>query len=104
MIAGSTPRRSSPRRVQLAAEKIRISVPVSLAVATISPSGLSSRAFRGVPWAGMMLTFPLPISTIWTCPGVRPGNAMILDPRQQSPFGLSAVSKTESFSGGDEKA
>ena len=122
--AWSTPRRNSPVRAQLPVEKVRTRVPfhqpsvyvqailcmlwsqftVSLAVASISPSGLISIALRGVACAGMMLTLPVPISTSCTCPGVRPGKATILEPRQQSPKGLFAVSKTESFSGGDEKA
>lgn len=119
--AWSTPRRSSPVRAQFPVEKVRTNVPfkfcylrycpcsrgvntVSLAVASTSPSGLISIALNGVPCAGIMLTFPVPISTNCTCPGVRPGKATILDPRQQSPNGLLAVSKTESFSGGEEKA
>lgn len=77
---------------------------VSLAVASTSPSGLKAIALNGDPCAGIMLTFPVPSSTSWTCPGVRPGKAMIFDPKQHRPRGLSAVSKTESFSGGDEKA
>lgn len=77
---------------------------VSLAVARTSPSGLNAIALNGEPCAGIMLTFPVPSSTSWTCPGVRPGKATIFDPKQHKPKGLSAVSKTESFSGGDEKA
>ena len=61
-------------------------------------------ALKGEPWAGMMLTFPVAISTICTWPGVRPGKATIFEPRQHIPSGLSAVSKTESFSGVAEKA
>ncbi len=91
-------------RAQFLVEKTRMRVPVSLAVARISPSELSSMARSGVPCAGMMLTFPVGISTIWTCPGVRPGKARILEPRQHRPSVLSAVSKMESFSGGEEKA
>lgn len=52
----------------------------------------------------MILTLPEPISTICTWPGVRPGKAIILDPRQQRPDGLSAVSNEETFLGGEEKA
>ena len=77
---------------------------ISLAVARTSPSGLISMALKGEPWAGMILMFPVLISTIWTCPGVRPGKATILDPRQHRPRGLLAVSNTDSFSGGEEKA
>jgi hypothetical protein len=84
--------------------RARTKLTVSLAVARISPSGLSSRALRAALWAGIMLTFPRPVSTSCTCPGVRPGKASSREPKQQSPKGLSAVSKTESFSGGDEKA
>lgn len=91
-------------RAQFVVEKRRIRVPVSLAVARISPLGESVMAFRGEPWAGMMLTFPVLISTICTWPGVRPGKAMILEPRQQRPDGLSAVSKEETFLGGEENA
>ena len=103
-MAWSTPLRSSPIRVQLLVEKTRRSVPVSLAVASISPSGLRSNARSGEPWAGIMLTLPVLISTICTCPGVRPGKTKTFEPRQQRPRGLSAVSKTDIFSGGDEKA
>ena len=102
--AGSTPLRNSPIRAQLPVENTRMSVPVSLAVASISPSGLISIAFSGVPCAGMMLTLPVAISTICTWPCVRPGKATTFEPRQQRPVELSAVSKTESFSGGDENA
>ena len=91
-------------RAQFPVEKTRIKVPISLAVASISPSGLSSMALSGVPCAGIILTLPVPISTICTCPGVRPGKAITLEPKQQRPVGLSAVSKTESFSGGEENA
>ena len=77
---------------------------VSLALAKISPSGLSSIALNGELCAGMILTFPVVISTIWTWPGVRPGKATIFEPRQHRPNGLSAVSKIESFSGVEEKA
>ena len=102
--AGSTPLRNSPMRAQLAVENTRTNVPVWLAVASISPLGLISIALSGVPCAGMMLTFPVAISTICTWPCVRPGKATTFEPRQQRPAELSAVSKTESFSGGDEKA
>jgi len=122
--AWSIPRRSSAMRAQLLVEKTRMSVPyvtmigqshcsssiggwihtVSLAVPRTSPSGLRSIALRGDPWASIKLTFPLPISTICSCPGVLPGKASTREPRQQRPRGLSAVSNTESFSGGDEKA
>lgn len=47
--AGSTPRRSSAMRAQFVVEKRRINVPVSLAVARISPLGESVMAFKGVP-------------------------------------------------------
>jgi hypothetical protein len=47
-----------------------------------------------------MLTFPVDSSTNWTCPGVRPGNASVFAVKQQSPRGLSAVSKTAQSSGG----
>lgn len=77
---------------------------VSLAVARISPLGLRVMALRGEPCAGMMLTFPVPICTICTCPGVRPGKATILAPKQHRPDGLSAVSNEETFFGGEEKA
>lgn len=77
---------------------------VSLAVARTSPSGLKAIALNGALCAGIILTFPVPSSTSWTCPGVRPGKATIFDPKQHKPKGLSAVSNTESFSGGDEKA
>lgn len=77
---------------------------VSLAVARISPFGLRVIALRGELCAGMMLTFPVPISTICTCPGVRPGNATIFAPKQHRPDGLSAVSNEETFLGGEEKA
>lgn len=76
----------------------------SLAVARTSPSGLRSIALSGDPWASIKLTFPLPISTICSCPGVLPGKASTREPKQQSPRGLSAVSNTDSFSGGEEKA
>ena len=102
--AGSTPRRSSPMRAQFAVEKSRIRVPVSLAVARISPLGLMVMARRGLLCAGMMLTFPVSISTICTCPGVRPGKAMTWEPKQQRPKELSAVSKEDIFLGGEEKA
>ena len=103
-MAGSTPLRSSPSRAQLLVENTRINVPVSLAVAKISPSGLSSIALNGVPCAGIMLTLPLSRATIWTCPGVRPGKATTFEPRQHRPLGLSAVSNTDILSGGDENA
>ena len=103
-IAGSTPLRSSPIRAQLLVENTRIKVPVSLAVANISPFGLSSIALNGDACAGMMLTFPVAISTSCAWPGVRPGKAMILEPRQRSPEVLSAVSNLESCSGGNENA
>ncbi len=104
MMAGSTPLRSSPTRAQLPVENTRIRVPFSLAVASISPSALIAIARSGVPCAGIMLTFPVLNSTVCTWPGVRPGKATTLGPRQQSPVGLSAVSNTESFSGGTENA
>ena len=75
---------------------------VVLAVARTSPSGLSSNALNGDPCAGMILTFPVSISTFCTWPAVRPGKIRILDPKQHRPVGLSVVSKTESFSGGEE--
>ena len=79
---GSTPRRNSPVRAQFEVENVRTSVPfhecqfrssvtskgarstVSLAVARVSPSELNAIAFRGVPCAGIILTFPVSISTI----------------------------------------
>jgi len=82
----------------------KINNTTSLAVAKTSPSGLISMALNGELWAGIMLMFAVLISTIWTCPGVRPGKATILGPRQHRPSGLFAVSKTESFSGGEAKA
>src|ERR1700761_1243696 len=66
--AGSTPRRSSATRAQLAVEKTRIKVPVSLAVASSSPSRLRSMARKGELCAGMMLTFPDSSSTICILP------------------------------------
>ena len=66
MAAGSTPRLSSEILAQLAVEKSRISVPVSEAVARISPFGLKVMAFSGELCAGIMLTFPVLISTSWT--------------------------------------
>ena len=102
--AGSTPRRSSAMRAQLAVEKTRIKVPVSLAVASSSPSGLRSIARKGDVCPGIMLTFPESSSTIWILPCERPGNATTFEPRQQRPRGLSAVSKTATFVGGEEKA
>ena len=102
--AWSTPRRSSPVRAQLAVENVRTSVPVSLAVAITSPSGLISTARRDEVCAGIMLILPVAISTSWTCPGVRPGKATTFEPRQHKPRGLFAVSYTESFSGGTENA
>lgn len=62
------------------------------------------RALRGELCAGMMLTLPVSSSTTCTWPGDRPGNASNFDPRQTRPSGLSAVSNTESFLGGEEKA
>src|SRR4051794_17112052 len=100
--AGSTPRRSSAMRAQFEVEKTLMSVPVSLAVARISPSGLRSMARSGELCAGMILTLPESSSTSWICPCDRPGNVRSLEPRQHSPRGLSAVSKTESFDGGEE--
>jgi len=88
----------------LARSMPRADITTSLAVAKTSPSGLISMALKGEPWAGIMLMFPVLISTIWTCPGVRPGKATILDPRQHRPSGLFAVSKTEIFSGAKAKA
>jgi hypothetical protein len=73
---------------------------VSLAVAKISPSRLISIALKEEPCAGIILTFPVDSSTSWTCPGVRPGNASVFAVKQQSPRGLSAVSKTAQSSGG----
>ena len=102
--AGSTPRRNSATRAQLAVEKTRIRVPVSLAVASSSPSGLRSIARKGDVCAGMMLTFPESSSTIWILPCERPGKATTFEPRQQRPRGLSAVSKTATFVGGEENA
>ena len=102
MNAGSTPRLNSASLVQLDVEKRRISVPVSLAVAKYLPSLLRSMARREDVWAGMMLTLPDSSSTSWAFPGDRPGNATTFEPRQQRPSGLSAVSKTDDFSGGEE--
>ena len=65
---------------------------ISLAVASISPSGLSCTAFTADVCAGMMLTLPVAISTSCTCPVVRPGKAMRLGDKQHSPQGLLAVS------------
>lgn len=100
--AGSTPRRSSAILVQLAVENTRINVPVSLAVAKNRPSALRSIARRADVCAGMMLTLPDASSTSCTFPGDRPGNATILEPRQQIPKGLSTVSKMAVRSGGEE--
>jgi len=69
----------------------------------ISPSGLISIALRDVVWAGTILTFPVSTSTSWTWPEVLPGKASNFEDRQQRPSGLSAVSDTDTFSGGDEK-
>jgi hypothetical protein len=80
-----------------------LALTTSLAVTMSSPSGLISIALRDEEWAGKIVTFPVSVSTSWTCPGVRPGKANNLVLRQQRPRGLSAVSKTETFSGGDEK-
>ena len=102
MKAGSTPRRSSAIFAQLAVEKTRIRVPVSLAVAMYLPSRLMSMARRDVVCAGMMLTLLDSSSTIWTLPGDRPGKATTLEPKQHRPSGLSAVSKVECFVGGED--
>ena len=104
MKAGSTPRRYSARRVQLAVEKTRIRVPVSEAVAVRVPSALRSMARRGEVCAGIIETLPESSSTSWTLPGDLPGNATIFEPRHERPSGLSAVSKTDVFVGGEEKA
>ena len=55
---------------------------------------------RAEVWAGMMDTLPDSSSTSWTLPGLRPGKETRDVPKQQRPSGLSAVSKTEDFSGG----
>lgn len=47
-----------------AGKNVALPLTVSLAVASISPSGLRSIALKGVLCAGMMLTLPVPISTI----------------------------------------
>lgn len=52
----------------------------------------------------MMLMFPVSSSITCTCPGDLPGKASIFCPKQAKPRGLSEVSKTDSFFGGDEKA
>jgi hypothetical protein len=97
--AWSIPRRSSAMRAQLLVEKTNerpyvtmigqshcsSSIggwihTVSLAVARTSPSGLRSIALRGDPWASIKLTFPLPISTICSCPGVLPGRPVLASP------------------------
>lgn len=80
--ARSTPRRSSPMRVQLVVENARTRVPygkrvspaanktvslqhtISLAVASVSPFELKSIALSGELCAGIMLTFPVAVSTI----------------------------------------
>ncbi len=81
----------------------KLALAISLAVAMSSPSGLISIALRDEEWVGTIVTLPVSISTSCTCPGVRPGKANNFALRQHRPRGLSAVSKTETFSGGDEK-
>ena len=104
MNAGSTPRRSSAMRAQFEVEKTRMRVPVSLAVARNSPSALRSMARKAEECAGMMLTLPESSSTSWILPGDLPGKTTIFEPKQHRPRGLSAVSKTDVFVGGDENA
>lgn len=52
----------------------------------------------------MMLMFPVSSSITCTCPGDLPGKASIFWPKQANPSGLSEVSKTDNFFGGDENA
>ena len=52
----------------------------------------------------MMLMFPVSSSITCTCPGDLPGKARIFCPKQAKPSGLSEVSNTDSFFGGDENA